>query len=445
MKIAVIGCGLRTPLLIHGLARSGLGIGRLALYDVVPDRAGLMCALGGAIAAGSLRVSAEADLSEAVRDCDFVISSIRVGDMVARARDERIALETGFAGQETTGPAGFAMALRTAPVAIEHARLIERLAPQAWIVSFTNPAGLIAQAISSHTGARVVGICDTPAELFFRISLALREPLREVVCDYFGLNHLGWVRRVRVRGEDVTERLLKDDGLLRSLYPSQLFPPALIRSLRLIPTEYLFFYYRQQAALKNQIAAAATRGEELLKLNSGLMLELESHVRRGDIEGALRVYRAYLNRRNASYMHLEADGMSAFEQPDFDWDPFEGATGYHRIAVDVISALSGSEPARLVLNVRNQKTIEELEAGDVVEVPCVVDKSGPRPLPIGRLPSAVAGLTIALKTSERLTIEAAVQQQPAKAILALWTNPIVRDWDAAQRFWDKLAEVGPFR
>src|SRR6185437_11566785 len=126
MKVAVIGCGLRTPLLIHGLAHSGVGVSQLVLYDLRPDRTALMAALGQEIAAGkNLQVSECSGLAEAVRDSSFVISSIRVGDMDARARDERISVECGFAGQETTGQAGFAMALRTIPVAIEHARLVE--------------------------------------------------------------------------------------------------------------------------------------------------------------------------------------------------------------------------------------------------------------------------------------------------------------------------------
>jgi 6-phospho-beta-glucosidase len=442
MKTAVIGCGLRTPLLIHGLAHSGLDVAELILYDVKPERAQLMAKLGEAIAAATrLRVSACDDFAKAVTDCSFVISSIRVGDMSARARDERAAVECGFAGQETTGPAGFAMALRTVPVAIEYARQVTKLAPHAWIINFTNPAGLITQAIANRVGARVVGICDTPEELFFRISLALREPLEEVVCDYFGLNHLGWIRNVRVRGDDVTERLLRDDGMLRSLYAADLFPADLIRSLRLIPTEYVFFYYRQRTALHNQAAAAATRGEELLQLNNRVMSELESNVRSGDTAGALKAYRAYLNRRNASYMHLEGDGTSAFAEPDFDWDPFEGATGYHRIAVEAMSALSSADPRRMVLNVLNQGTIGELDADDVIEAPCMVDRSGPRPIPAEPLPETVRGLTTAVKTYERLTIEAAIRKDRTAQILALFTNPIVADWDAAERFVDRLASL----
>src|SRR5205823_8611656 len=136
------------------------------LYDIKPERAQLMAKLGCAIARGTrLQVRAADSLTAAVQDCSFVIGSIRVGEMGARARDERLALVCGFAGQETTGPAGFAMALRTIPVALRYARIVERLAPSAWFVNFTNPAGIVTQAISNHTAARVVGICDTPAEL----------------------------------------------------------------------------------------------------------------------------------------------------------------------------------------------------------------------------------------------------------------------------------------
>ena len=227
---------------MHG----GLGIREIALYDNRPPAAALMGSLCSAIADGTTtRITTPASADDAIADSSFVISSIRVGNMGARARDERLSLECGFAGQETTGPAGFAMALRTIPVALDYARTVERIAAAAWFINFTNPAGIITQAISTHTNAKVVGICDTPAELFHQIARALEEALEDVECDYFGLNHLGWVRAVRVRGEDVTSKLLADDELLRRLYRAELFPPALIRGLGLIPTEYLFFYYNQ--------------------------------------------------------------------------------------------------------------------------------------------------------------------------------------------------------
>jgi 6-phospho-beta-glucosidase len=442
MKIAVIGAGLRTPLLIHGLARAQneLAIEKLILFDQDFQRAELMAALGREVARESaMEISSTRRMEEAVEDCAFVISSIRVGGMEARARDERIALEHGFAGQETTGPGGLAMALRTIPQALDHARIVERRAPGAWIVSFTNPAGMVTQAISTHTGARVVGICDTPAELFFRIALALGEPPQDVECNYFGLNHLGWVSSIFRSGTEITKLLLNDDAKLASLYPSALFDPELIRRLGLIPTEYLFFYYSPRRALRNQLASGATRGEELVRLNATLLADVHAAVRIGEVAGAVEIYKRYLNRRNASYLRLEGAAESAFVQPEHDWNPFDGATGYHRIAVDVMLALCSANPRRIVLNVPNRGAVAGLATEDVVEVPCLVDRSGARPLASVKLPETVRSLIFSVKAYERLAIRAAVERSTDLATLALTVNPIVGDWDAAREVLTELA------
>jgi 6-phospho-beta-glucosidase len=142
-------------------------------------------------------------------------------------------------------------------------------------------------------------------------------------------------------------------------------------------------------------------------------------------------------------MRLEGAAQSAFSQPDFDWDPFEGATGYHRIAVDAIRALCASQPSRMVLNVPNQGAIEDLAPEDVIEVPCMVDRLGPRPLPIGQLPATVRGLVTAVKMYERLAIEAATRETPGLAAFALSANPIVGDWDGARSFVEKLDRQHP--
>ena len=444
MKVAILGAGLRTPLLIHGLARahSALPIDKLLLFDRDFARAELMATLGAEIARDSgMQILATRRIEEAVEDCAFVIGSIRVGGMEARARDERIALEHGFAGQETTGPGGLAMALRTIPVALEHARLVGRLAPRAWIVNFTNPAGMITQAIATHTGARVVGICDTPAELFFRIAVALGEPPHDIECDYFGLNHLGWVRSVHCRGREVTHLLLEDDGKLASLYPSPLFDPEQIRSTKLIPTEYLFFYYSKGRAWRNQLTAQATRGEELLRLNATLLADMAAAAAQGEAGAAIEMYKSYLNRRNSSYLRLEGAAESAFLQPEHDWNPFEGATGYHRIAVDVMCALSGADGKRMVLNVPNRGAIAGLEPEDVVEIPCIADSSGARPQAIGALPDSVRGLVASVKAYERLAIRAVVEHSTDLATLALSLNPIVGDWDEARRVLEDLSRA----
>jgi 6-phospho-beta-glucosidase len=349
-------------------------------------------------------------------------------------------MEHGLAGQETTGPGGAAMALRTVPVVLDYARTVERIAPEAWFINFTNPAGVITQALLNYTDVRAIGICDTPVELFHRISEAMNVPYSECEFDYAGLNHLGWVTRVRVCGEDVTQRILSDPGLLRRLYSSDLFDPDLIQTLRLIPTEYLFFYYSQRRAYGNQRRAGATRGAELERLNQKLFEELHTAV---NDDEALGVYREYLMRRNGSYMKLEGEGGSVFRDVASEADPFTMATGYHRIAVDVITALVSDDTRKMVLNVANRGSIEDLYGNDVVEVPCEVDKAGPRPSYCGRLPDSVRGLVESVKAYERTVIQAAVERSGSLARLALLEYPIIGQWELARDLLNSLRENDP--
>lgn len=435
LKITVIGGGgVRTPLLIHGLADSGLDISQLALYDIDESRARTMASLGQLLA--PFPVVPFSRFETAVDGASFVLSSIRVGGIAARARDERLAIDHGFAGQETTGPGGAAMALRTIPVVLDHVRKIQKLAPQAWYISFTNPAGLISQAVAAHTKIRAIGICDTPSELFHRIAAALGGP---VTCDYAGLNHLGWVRRVTQNGQDVTQQLLNNEDLLRSLYPADLFDPVLIRTLGLIPTEYLFFYYSQTRALSNQVKAGSTRGAEIEKMNLDLFAALASET---PTEG-LNVYRNYLMRRNASYMKLEGESGSAFSTYEEQPDPFAAATGYHRIAVEVLLGLNSDTPRQAVLNVPNHGTIKGMASEDVVEVLCDITRAGPVPRKVGRLPDSVRGLVLSVKSYERTLIEAAVQKSFSLAQLALLEYPIISEWEPAGKLLRALIAVDP--
>jgi 6-phospho-beta-glucosidase len=438
------GGGVRTPLLVHGLAQSQalLDIEEFALYDIDPQRTEVISRIGREVVrklGADFRITAYQDLEAAVHGAEFVFSSVRVGGIAARASDERIAIEHGLAGQETTGPGGVAMALRTIPVVLEQAKLIERVAPKAWLINFTNPAGLITQALTAHTRLRVIGICDTPIELFHKIAEVLNEPYSEMEFDYFGLNHLGWVKRVRLRGKDVTASLLADANALSHLYPAQLFDPALIQALGLIPAEYLFFYYNQRKAHQNQLSSGASRGEELVKMNAGLFAQLANE----SPADALATYRRYLLQRNASYMKLEAEGSSAFSIAEQDYDPFETATGYHRIALDVISGLLSEKPRVVVVNVPNRGAIEDLAEDDVVEVPCNVDARGPVPHRTGPLPEAVRGLVLAVKAYERAAIRAAVEKSRPLAELAMLEYPIIGQWDLARSLGTAMARNDP--
>jgi 6-phospho-beta-glucosidase len=438
-KVACIGGGgVRTPLVVFGINESArqLGVDEIALYDLDAERARMMAALGQAVVrrdGGTLRVREAATLEEAIDGADFVLSSIRVGGIDARAHDERVAIEHGYPGQETTGPAGMAMALRTVPVAVEQARAVHRLAPKAWLINFTNPAGLITQAILDHTEVRAVGICDTPAEMLHRIATALRADPASVHCEYLGLNHLGWVRKIELRGDDVTDRVLADDGLLVQLYPIPLFDHALIRSLKLIPTEYLYFYYSRGRALGNQRSHGDSRGSEVGRMNDDLLRRLGSLLAERDDQGALTAYSEYLNNRSGTYMLLESSSENgARKDMAGNEDPFRAATGYHRIALDVMNALRGEVGRNLIVNVRNSGAIEGLEQNDVVEVPCRIGAGAITPERCGVLPAEARGLVLAVKEYERATIEAAMTGSMQLARKAMLLHPAIGEWEPSE-------------
>ncbi len=439
MKISVIGCGLRTPLLLYGLQTSDTAPDEIALFDIDPNQAALMSSLGKAAcpeAPSKIRVSASAE--DAIDGSDFVISSIRPGGMAGRARDERLALELGYAGQETIGPAGCAMAWRSIPAVLEYVRLMEKRAPKAWFVNFTNPAGLVTQAILDSSDVRAIGICDTPAELFYRIALSFGVGLDDVDCQYFGLNHLGFVSRVEVRGQDRTAELFADDERLKSLYPAPLFPLQLVRHLGLIPTEYVFFFYRPSHALANQVRVGQTRGEELLEMNRRLYEELTNVTSRLGAPAGLRVYEQYLNHRNSSYLQLEGGAESAFSHEIPNWNPFEGVTGYHRIAVQTIEALGGTKPTSVVVNVANRGALAALESRDVVETRCELGGSGVKSVPALAPTAPAMALIQSTKGFERSFVSAALRRDRVGLIWSLTQHPLIRDWDAAVTLVDAL-------
>jgi 6-phospho-beta-glucosidase len=449
-KVTLIGGGgVRTPLVIFGVNESSkhLGIDEMVLYDTDGERAKVMSALGNALIAregGTLKLRVATRLEDAVKGAAFVLTAIRVGGIRARAIDERISIDNGYPGQETTGPGGVAMGLRTARVAIEYARVVEQQSPNAWLINFTNPAGLITQAVSHHTGVRVIGICDTPTELFHRIAVALHASPEDVHCDYVGLNHLGWIRSVRLRGQDVTAKLLASDDALLSLYQAKLFDFDLIRTLGLIPTEYLFFYYSRRRALANQIAAGATRGEEISQLNEALFKDLARSIAQGNSREALSTYVEYLNQRSGSYMQLEASGGSSFDKSHaLTDDPFRVATGYHRIALDVMNALCSEEPKRVVINVRNHGAISDVGFEDVVEAPCTISKHGITPENCGSLPEDVRGLVLAVKAYERAAIQAAVTGSADHARKAMLLYPAIGEWEPAAELLREFSAKSP--
>ncbi len=445
------GGGVRTPLVVFGVgeAAEALDAEELVLYDPDAERMKVMAAVGRAavkMAGSNLRVREANSLADAVDGSRFVMHSIRVGGIAGRAQDEAACVRHGFCGQETTGIGGAAMAFRTVPVSIQHAREVARRSPDAWFISFTNPAGLIAQAVCDHTDAKAVGICDTPNHMFHRIAEALDVPYDQVECDYVGLNHLGWIRKVTVKGKDITDTILDDDDLLARFYAVPMFDPAMVRALRLIPSEYLYFYYERSKALAMQKRSGTTRGAEIQKLNGQLLEDLSRLASENATEKLVERYSAYLNRRSGSYMRVESKGGSAFDEvvDSMKWDPFRTAHGYHKVAINVMSALTGAKPASCVLNVKSAGAVEDLNADEVAEMRCEVSENSIRPLPVGKLPDEVQGLVHSVKGYERAAIAAALANESDQRRKSLLLHPAIGEWGTTEGIDDELLLGGVF-
>ncbi len=427
--VAIIGgAGVRTPLLVRGLAQAGLPISEVSVYDVDRDRLALIAPLIERVAGMPVRIADT--VAECVGGARFVIASIRPGGIERRARYEQIALDHGVIGQETVGVGGWAMALATIPAMVEYAKEVARHAPDAWLVSFTNPVGMVTEGVLKATEVPMLGICDTPIELFEEIAHAIGVPSGECHFDYFGLNHLGWVREVWVQGEPHMARILADDSILARIYRTPLFEPARLRELGVLPTEYVYFYERTDRALANTLKAGTSRGAAIARMNVALMDALRARA-----EDPVKVYEAYLAERNGTYFSLEGRGDASQRNA-----PSEAAllTGYDKIAVSVIQAIHRNSGALIPLSVTNHGNIAGLRDDDVVEIPCLVNANGAHPLHVGAPPQSVRLMLDSVKAYERATVAAALSGSRDEAIEALVLNPLVGHKAMAVRLAEAL-------
>ncbi len=417
MKVTIIGgAGVRVPLLTGGLARSDLRISQIDLYDLDRERLRVIADLAQQMAPG-IRVTSVETAEAAIEGADFVIASIRVGGAAQRANDEAACIALDAVGQETVGPAGFAMAVRTIPAMVEYGRLVARLAPRAWLVNFSNPVSLITQAVHQETDARLIGICDTPMEMFEDAAHALGLPATVCSYDYFGLNHLGWLRDVLFEGKGELHRIWDSDERLTAAYRSPLFEPERLRHMKLLPTEYLYYYYRPDVALAHMKRSGSSRGQAVAKLT-------DDFFGGGNPFVGLPDYQQYLAARDSSYMQLETGATTPRIKPD--WAEL---SGYDRIALMTMRAIVHNQGAIIPLDVANRGTLPFLEDEDIVEVPCRVDKDGPHPQAVAPIPDHPRELIERVKAYERATVKAALTGNRDELIGALALNPLVSSRD----------------
>jgi 6-phospho-beta-glucosidase len=409
LKIAVIGGGSTyTPELVEGFItrQDRLPVDELALLDIDAERLGIVGGLAGRILAAqgwSGRLTTTLDPEAAIDSAAFIVVQLRVGGQAARLVDETLPPRFGYIGQETTGAGGFAKALRTVPVVLDLAELARRRAAgDAWIVNFTNPVGIVTQALLDD-GYRAVGLCNVA--IGFQRQFAAHfgvEPAR-VDLEHVGLNHLTWLRAIRVDGEDRLPGLLDEQPELLADMVSM--PVGLIRALRAVPSYYLHYYYQTRETLSD--SHGPSRAEDVMEIERRL--------------------------------------LEMYQDPNLAEKPKlleeRGGAYYSEAAAQLIASLNAGTGDVQVANVRNDGALPDLPDGAVVEVPSRIDREGAHPLRFAPLAPEIRGLVQEAKAYEELAVEAARTGDRTTALKALLANPLVGQYADAQKLLDALLEA----
>jgi 6-phospho-beta-glucosidase len=408
VKVTVVGGGSTyTPELVEGFVTRAdrFPLDDLVLLDVDPERLEVVGGLAERMLAkagydGALTLTGDRD--RALEDADFVVVQLRVGGQAARYLDETIPPRFGCVGQETTGPGGFAKALRTVPVVLELAEeTSKRGAPGAWFVDFTNPTGLVTQALLDE-GHRAIGLCNVAIGFQRRFAQAFGVEPERVELEHVGLNHLSWERAVLVDGVDRLPEILSTRiDLLADETPAEL-----IRALGAIPSYYLHYYYLTDEVIERQ-RTERTRAEEVMDIEAGL--------------------------------------FELYRDPDLAEKPEllerRGGAFYSEAAAQLITSLHEGTGDLQVVNVRNEGALPDLPDDAVVEILARIDRDGAHPIPVAPLPSEMLGLVEHVKAYERLAVRAATTGDRTIALKALMTNPLVRDYRTAVPLLEALLEA----
>jgi 6-phospho-beta-glucosidase len=413
IRLAVVGGGSSyTPELIDGLIKrwqdNEFLAEHLALIDIPQGRdrlevVGAFVQRMIARAGMPCKVTTWTELAPGLEDADFVISQIRVGGMKARQTDEHIPAKHGVVGQETTGPGGFACALRTIPAALDIAGQMQSTCPDAWLLNFTNPSGIVTEALTKHSQAKVFGLCNVPIGIKMGISQAMEVEHERLSVDVSGLNHLSFVTGLYLDGEDIMEQVMNSPLLEEYLDTIKVgrHLAFFVRELNVIPGSYLYYYWSRDKAIRNQkhdiSSGKGTRADQVMTIEDSLF-------------------------------NLYADQTLDTLPPDLKK---RGGAYYSDVALNSISSIVRNVPHTEVLNVENKGAVPGLPPDVVVEVTSAVDGAGPKPVAQQTLPAEILGLVQKVKCYEQLTVEAAVEGNIVKAFSALINHPLVQDGEVA--------------
>jgi len=408
MKFTIVGAGSSyTPELLEEMAvrRDSLPVKEIVLYDIDETRLNIMhgfCERFAKKMGLDVKIRATLDLDDALYGADFVDTQIRVGGNAQRVVDEKIPMRYGLVGQETTGAGGMMKAFRTIPVMLHVAQRMEQLAPTGWIINYTNPTGLVTEAVTRYTKANIAGFCSGGIfpKMWAKSSMGI--DYDRVQYDYVGLNHMNFISNVTIDGRPITQE--EFDKLAET---NSEVNPELSRLLGVLSSPYLQYYFHTTKKVNSLLAAPKTRGEYVQELEK-------------------EVYDAYADPNNA-------DKPAALAK--------RGGGGYSEVAMNFVNAVYNNIDTEMVVNVPNNGAVSFLPDTAVVEIPCLVNKRGMAPIHVGKVPEMCWGLIAAVKNYEQLAVEAAVEGSVDKMKWALLAHPLVREYELVEKLVPELLEA----
>ncbi len=421
-----------------------LGIKELCFMDNDKEKLeifGNMAKKVAALIAPELCFSLTTDSIEAVTDAHYVITTIRVGGDSMRVRDERIALELGILGQETTGAAGFSFAMRSIPALIEYCEQIKKYAkPDVKVFNFTNPAGLVSQALSDKGYSFTFGICDAPSSMLNSFSELLDVEPARIYGKIYGLNHLSFFSSVTLDGEDITMKLIENERSYENT-DMRYFSKDMLKTKGFIPNEYLYYFFNREKAVENILKAEKTRGELIEEVNSQMIKELSVIDVEKDYDKALAVFEKYYGIRENSYMSGET-GIT--RQKKWTFDPFaKDDGGYAGVALRYIDIVRSKTEGQMIFCTKNMGAIPYLADDDVVEITCKVNETEviPESFELTETDAYANELIRRMKYYEKTAAKAILEKDIALATDALASHPLIESYSIARKLISEYIQL----
>jgi 6-phospho-beta-glucosidase len=445
MKLTVIGGGgVRSMFLARSIARrsGALGIKRLVFMDTDQEKLRIFGGMAEQAAqklAPDLVFVTSSDPAAALEDADYVITTIRPGGDSLRVRDEITALDRGVLGQETTGAAGFSFAMRSIPALASYCELIKKHAKSSVkVFNFTNPAGLVSQALRDLGYSFTYGICDAPSGMLRQFAKLCGAPVERMSAEVYGLNHLSFFKSITLDGEEIMDRIIADPAAYTQT-DLRFFEPDLVRHIGCVPNEYLYYYFYPEKALVNIKQTGKTRGQAIEEINTRMIRELSGMDIKHDFDACLKVFEKWYGMRENSYMAGET-GIRRNTPWTFDLTGDDDG-GYAGVALNFIEIARGKAGGSMILCVPNQGAIPGLDQGDVVEISCDITETGHVPHPMGTINAQHLELIRRVKAYEKLASQAIINRDWSLALDALYLHPLVNSYAIAR---DLLREYAAY-